>query len=112
MKFIATGDYVHAHPSQVIGYPPVEPHSTMVYRSGFVKPSAKNEPVPKSSRREMTSVEKGMITDFFHCLRNIALVAQIVGRPGSTIKSFLARACEHLSLNNLPHPGRPSLLSS
>jgi len=60
----------------------------------------------------MTSVEKGMISAFFHCLRNIALVAQIVGLPWSTIKSFLAPAFERLSLDNLPRPVHPSLLSS
>ena len=59
----------------------------------------------------MTNVEKGMIIAFFYCLRNITLVAQIIGRPWTTIKSFLARACEHQSLDNIPRPGRPSLLS-
>ena len=59
----------------------------------------------------MTNVEKGMIIAFFYCLRNITLVAQIIGRPWTTIKSFLARAGEPQSLDNLPRPGRPVLLS-
>ena len=59
----------------------------------------------------MTNVEKGMIIAFFHCLRNIALVAQVIGRPWTTIKSFLARACERQSLENIPRPGRTPILS-
>jgi len=58
----------------------------------------------------MTNVEKGMIIGVFYCLRNIALVAQIIGRPWTTIKSFLARACERQSLDNLPRPGRSPIL--
>ena len=60
----------------------------------------------------MTNIEKGMIIAFFYCLRNITLVAHIIGRPWTTIKSFLAWVCERQSLDNLPRPGRPSLLSS
>jgi len=59
----------------------------------------------------MSNVEKGMIIGFFHYLRNIALVAQIIGRPWTTIKSFLTRACERLSLDNIPRPGRTPVLS-
>src|SRR5207302_10043560 len=85
----------------------------MVYRSGYANPSAqKKKRTPKTSRREMTNIEKGMIIAFFYCLRNITRVAHIIGRPWTTIKSFLARACERQFLDNLPRPGRPSLLSS
>jgi len=59
----------------------------------------------------MTSVEKGMIIAFFYCLQNITLVAEIIGRPSTTIKSFLARACERQSLDNIPRPGRPPVLT-
>src|SRR5438105_2617004 len=59
----------------------------------------------------MTSVEKGMIIVFFYCLRNIALVAQTIGRPWTTVKSFLARACERQSLENIPRPGGTPVLS-
>ena len=59
----------------------------------------------------MTNVEKGMIIAFFLCLRNIALVAQVIGQPWTTIKSFLARACERQSLENIPRPGRTPVLS-
>jgi len=58
----------------------------------------------------MTNVEKGMIIAFFYGLRNITRVAQIIGRPWTTIKSFLAHACERQSLDNIPRPARPSLL--
>lgn len=84
-------------------------NSTMVNRSGYA-PKQKRQP-PKTARREMTNVEKGMIIAFFYCLRNITHVAQTIGRPWTTIKSFLARVCEHQSLDNIPRPGRPSLLS-
>jgi len=52
-----------------------------------------------------------MIIEYFHCLRNIAFVAQIIGRQWTTIKSFLTLACECLSLDNIPHPGRTPVLS-
>jgi len=54
----------------------------------------------------MSNIEKGMIIAFFYCLWNITLVAQIIGRPWTTIKSFLVRACERQSLDNLPRPSR------
>jgi len=59
----------------------------------------------------MTSVEKAMIIAFFYCFRNITLVAEIIGRPWTTIKSFLARACERQSLDNIPRPGHPPVLT-
>jgi len=84
----------------------------MVYRSGYANPSApKKKRIPKTQQREMTNVEKGMIIAFFHCLQNITLIAQVIGRPWTTIKSFLTRACEHQSLENLPRPGRTPILS-
>jgi len=84
----------------------------MVYRSGYANPSApKKKRIPKTQQREMTNVEKGMIIAFFHCLQNIALVAQVIGRPWTTIKSFLAWACERQSLENIPRPGRTPVLS-
>ena len=84
----------------------------MVHRSGYANPPPPKKPPPKTSRREMTNIEKGMIIAFFYCLQNITLVAHIIGRPWTTIKSFLARVCERQSLDNIPRPGRPSLLSS
>jgi len=59
----------------------------------------------------MTNAEKGMILAFFHFLGSIAQVASLVGRPWSTIKSFLMRACERMTVDNLPCPGRTPLLS-
>ena len=77
----------------------------MVYRSGYANPPApKKKQTLKTQRRDMTNVEKGMIIAFFYCLRNIALVAQVIGRPWTTIKSFLARACEHQSLETFLTP--------
>src|SRR5207302_10584439 len=83
----------------------------MVNRSGNPKYAPKKRPPPKTSRKEMTLAQKGIIIAFFYCLRNIALVAQIIGRPWTTVKSFLVRACECQSLENLPRPGRTPLLS-
>ena len=59
----------------------------------------------------MTNAEKGMILAFFHCLGSIAQVASLVGRPWSTIKSFLTRASERMSVENIPRPGCTPLLS-
>jgi len=66
---------------------------------------------PKTSWRQMTDAEKGMIIAFFYCLGSIAQVASLVGRPWSTIKSFLTRASEKMLVENIPRPGRPPLLS-
>ena len=81
----------------------------MVTRTGYKSKTKKG--TPKTTRTEMTNVEKGMIIGFFYCLLNITLVAQITGRPWTTIKSFLARASERQSLDNLPRPGRTPTLS-
>jgi len=59
----------------------------------------------------MTSVEKGMIIAFFYSLWNITLVAEIIGRPWTTIKSFLTHACERQSLDNIPRLRRPPVLT-
>ena len=81
----------------------------MVNRTGYKSKTKKR--TPKTTRTEMSNIEKGMIIGFFYCLRNIALVAQITGRPWTTIKSFLARPCECQSLDNVPRPGRTPTLS-
>ena len=82
----------------------------MVNRSGKRKYATPKKKPPKTTPKEMTATEKGMIIAFFYCLRNIFLVAKIVGCPWSTVKSFLARACERFSLENLPRSGRPPAL--
>ena len=84
----------------------------MVHQSGYANPPPPKKPPAKTSRPEMTNIEKGMIIAFFYYLRNITLVAHIIRWPWTTIKSFLAWVCERQSLDNLPRPGRPSLLSS
>jgi len=86
----------------------------MVNRSGYLNSasaSKKKKRTPKTTRREMTSVEKRMIIAFVYCVQNITLVAEIIGRPWTTIKSFLACACERQSLDNIPRPGRPPVLT-
>jgi hypothetical protein len=45
---------------------------------------------PKTSRKEMTNVEKGMILAFFYSYQKISTVADLVGRPWSTVRNFLA----------------------
>jgi len=82
----------------------------MVNRSGGAKHAPKKQ-TPKTARREMTNAEKGMILAFFHCLGSIAQVASLVGRPWSTIKTFLMQACERMTVDNLPRPGRTPLPS-
>jgi len=62
----------------------------MVNGTGFAKSIAKKKRLtPKTSQREMSNLEKGIIIAFFYCLWNITLVAHIIGRPWTTIKSFL-----------------------
>jgi len=82
----------------------------MVKRSGNKKYATpkKNR---KTARKEMTNTEKGMIIAFFYCLGSIMQVARLIGRPWSTVKSFLTRATERQSLENLPRSGRPHILS-
>ena len=56
-------------------------------------------------------VEKGIIIAFFACLQCITTVAHLVGRPWSTVKSFLVRATERQSLDDLLRSGRPEILT-
>jgi len=66
----------------------------------------KKKSEPQKPPEEKCRILKGMIIAFFYCLRNITLVAHIIGWPWTTIKSFLTRACECESLDNLPRAGR------
>lgn len=52
------------------------------------KPLARS---PKTTRRQMTDIEKGMIIGLFYAYGVVAMVAKIVRRPWSTVKSFLDR---------------------
>lgn len=84
----------------------------MVLRSVNRAAKAKNATTKtKTARRQMTNFEKGMIIAFFHCYRSIKKVSQLVCRPWTTVKSFLVRACDRLSIDNLPRSGRPPLLN-
>lgn len=82
----------------------------MVKRSGKQK-YATPKTNPKTAHKEMTNTEKGMIIAFFYCLGSIMQVASLIGRPWSTVKSFLMRATERQSLDNLLQSGRPRVLS-
>src|SRR5437588_6414725 len=82
----------------------------------MVKHSGKKKyATPKKNQRtphkEMTNTEKGMIIAFFYCLASIMQVAQLIGHPWSTVKSFLTRATERQSLDNLLRSGRLRILS-
>ena len=67
--------------------------------------------MPKTTRRELSNAEKGAILVLFHLQYTIALIGYIIGRPWSTVKSFIVRATERGSIENLPRPGRPEKLS-
>ena len=84
----------------VIFFPPTSAMVNKTTASGqrYAVPKKKT----KTNRKEMTDMEKGMIIAFFHCLGSIIQVARIIGRPWSTVKSVLLRACEHLPFDNLP----------
>jgi len=66
---------------------------------------------PKTARREMSDVEKGMIIAFFHIFKKISVVATLVNCPWSTIRNFLARVCDRGHIENAPRSGRPVILS-
>ena len=72
-------------------------------------------PVPRhrpiTARREMTDVEKGMIIAFFHIFEKISVVAKLVNRPWSTVRNFLARACDRGHIDNASRSGRPTILT-
>ena len=78
-------------------YIPVPSHYTM--------PKA-----PKTTRKELSAYEKGMIIAFFYCFGCITTVSRLVCWPWSTVKSFLVRATERVSVDNLPRSGHPVLL--
>ena len=82
-------------------------HFTVTIYTGMYTMAAK----PKTDRRELSSVEKGMILALFYCLGTITTVAKIVGRPWSTVKNFLVRATERSSIENSPRSGRPPALT-
>jgi len=66
---------------------------------------------PQTSRKELTQVEKSMILAFFEIFQKISTVSQVVGRPWSTVRNFLARSLTQGSIENLPRSGQPPLVS-
>lgn len=65
-----------------------------------LKLKATVNPKAKTRRKQMTDVEKGMIIAFCYCFGSIQEVANLVVRPWSTIKSFLARTALRLGGEN------------
>ena len=65
----------------------------------------------KTTRRELSPVEKGMVIAFFWVFRKISIVSLTTGHPWSTIKSFLQRATERGHIENLSRSGRPEKLT-
>ncbi|RPA92484.1 hypothetical protein L873DRAFT_1861655 [Choiromyces venosus 120613-1] len=59
----------------------------------------------------MSNAQKDIISTFFYCLQNITLVAQIIGQPWTTVKSFLVWTYECQSLENLLRPSHTPILS-
>jgi hypothetical protein len=66
---------------------------------------------PKTNRRQLSDYEKEMIIAFFYCFGCITTVSKLVFRPWTTVKSFLVRVTERCTIENLPRPGRPTLLN-
>ena len=65
----------------------------------------------KTTRRELSPIEKGMIIAFFWFFRKISVVSLITGCPWSTVRDFLQQATEHGHLENLPRSRRPEELT-
>jgi hypothetical protein len=59
-------------------------------------------------QRELSNVEKGMIIAFFVIYATVSL---LVGRPWSTVKSFVQRYYKRDTTDNLPRSGRPEVPS-
>ena len=68
-------------------------------------------PMVKTTRRELSPVEQGMIIVFVWFFRKISIISLITGCPWSTIKSFLQRATERGHIENLPRSGRSKKLT-
>ena len=68
-------------------------------------------PMGKTTRRELSPVEKGMVIAFFWFFCKISILSLIPGRPWSTVKGFLQRATERGHIENLPGSGRPEKLT-
>ena len=58
----------------------------------------------------MSDVEKGMIIAFFDIFEKILVVGTLVNRPWSTVRNFLARACDRGHIENAFRSGRPVIL--
>ena len=71
------------------------------------------QPVPKTGRKgkQMTDVEKGMIIALCWVYGVYATVSKIVGRPWSTVKSFLERHYIRGTTSNRKRSGRPEKLT-
>lgn len=85
---------------------------TMATASLTLKAEPKPGSKAKTNRRQMTNAEKGMIIAFFVCLGCVQAVADLIGRPWSTVKIFLTRTTlRNGDQDNNPRSGRPPLLN-
>jgi len=75
------------------------------------KKSAAPRHKTKTTRHEMTDVEKGMILAFFYIIQKISVVATLVGCPWSTVGNFLSQGCDWGHIENTAWSGRPALMS-
>lgn len=66
---------------------------------------------PKTLRREMSDAEKGAILVLYYLFYTYATISFIVGRPFTTVRSFILRTLERGSKDNAPRSGRPTKLS-
>ena len=66
---------------------------------------------PKTSRKEMTDAEKGAILVLDYLFYTFATISFIVGRPSTTVKSFILSTAEWRSKDNAARSVRPTKLS-
>lgn len=78
---------------------------------GDISNNNNNKMPPKTTRKEMSLVEKGMMVVLFWLNYSITAISVITKRPWSTVKNFKIRYLTRGHVNNLPRPGRPPKLS-
>jgi len=62
-------------------------------------------------RRETTMEERKIILRLHNQCKSLREIAELVGKPRSTIQGIVDRFCKNKSLKNLPRSGRPPALS-
>lgn len=66
---------------------------------------------PKTMRHQMSDVEKGMILGLFYTFGVVSVVARMVKRPWSMVKSYLDRTWLRGDTKNPSRSGRPEKLN-